>query len=105
MEFAADETCDIGFEAGSAVIVGYEAAKGRFNGAVNWVEIDIGDADHCITDEERDRVAIAIQQAGPQPECCGIRGPAPDLATEGLGRSGAERITWRLRRAPWPARC
>ena len=63
--FSADETCDIGFEAGSPVIVDYEAEKGRFNGEVKWVEIDVGeaaeDADHFITDEERYRVAMAIQ--------------------------------------------
>lgn len=63
--FSSDETCDIGFEAGSPVIVDYEANKGRFNGEVNWVEIDVGEAaeddDHYITDEERYRVAMAIQ--------------------------------------------
>jgi len=63
--FSADETCDIGFEAGSPVTVDYEADKGKFNGEVKWVEIDIGDAaedaDHFITDEERYRVAMAIQ--------------------------------------------
>jgi len=63
--FSADETCDIGFEAGSPVIVDYEAEKGRFNGEVKWVQIDVGDAaedpDHYITEEERYRVAIAIQ--------------------------------------------
>jgi hypothetical protein len=62
---SADETCDIGFEAGSPVIVDYEADKGRFNGEVKWVQIDVGDAaedpDHYITEEERYRVAIAIQ--------------------------------------------
>jgi hypothetical protein len=63
--FSADETCDLGFEAGSPVIVDYEADKGRFNGEVKWVQIDVGDAaedpDHYITEEERYRVAIAIQ--------------------------------------------
>jgi len=63
--FSADETCDIGFEAGSPVIVDYDAEKGRFNGEVKWVQIDVGDAaedvDHYITEEERYRVAMAIQ--------------------------------------------
>ncbi|MDH3679485.1 MAG: arylsulfatase [Acidimicrobiia bacterium] len=63
--FSADETCDIGFEAGSPVIVDYGAEKGQFNGEVKWVQIDVGDAaedpDHYITEEERYRVAIAIQ--------------------------------------------
>ncbi len=63
--FSADETCDIGFEAGSPVHVDYAAPDGRFTGEVNWVEIDVGEAaddpDHYITDEERYRVAMAIQ--------------------------------------------
>ena len=61
--FSADETCDIGDEYGSAVTADYGSRK--FNGAVNWVEIDLGadakDADHVISPEERLHIAMALQ--------------------------------------------
>lgn len=61
--FSADETCDIGFESASPVTKDYDATK--FNGEVNWVEIDVAetanDADHCISSEERLKIAMALQ--------------------------------------------
>ena len=41
----------------------YTSADSRFNGKVNWVQLDAGadDNDHLITPEERLRVAMAIQ--------------------------------------------
>ncbi len=61
--FSADETFDIGTEFGSAVTEDYPARK--FNGQVNWVEIDIGkaarEADHFLSPEHRVRLALAIQ--------------------------------------------
>jgi hypothetical protein len=63
--FSADETCDVGFEAGSPVIYDYPTPHGKFSGEVNWVQIDVDkdaeDADHVISPEERLRVAMAIQ--------------------------------------------
>ncbi len=63
--FSADETCDVGFEAGSPVTNDYPTAGGRFSGDVNWVQIDVGedaeDLDHLISPEERFRVAMALQ--------------------------------------------
>jgi arylsulfatase A-like enzyme len=65
MVFSADETCDVGFEAGSPVTDDYPTTGGTFSGEVNWVEIDVDkdaeDLDHLITPEERLRVAMAIQ--------------------------------------------
>jgi len=65
MIFSCDETCDIGFEAGSPVTYDYPTHGGKFSGEVNWVEIDLDkdavDLDHLITPEERLRVAMAIQ--------------------------------------------
>ena len=65
MVFSADETCDVGFEAGSPVTDDYPTAGGRFSGEVNWVEIavdkDAEDLDHLIRPEERLRVAMALQ--------------------------------------------
>ena len=64
MLFSADETCDVGDEFGSPVTYDYPMPK-KFSGAVNWVEIDIGDAavnlDHLITPEQRMRVAMGTQ--------------------------------------------
>jgi arylsulfatase len=63
--FSADETCDIGSEAGSPVSEDYGAHGNEFTGEVNWVQIDLGedaeDADHYIDPEERLRVYMAIQ--------------------------------------------
>jgi arylsulfatase len=65
MVFSADETCDVGFEAGSPVTDDYPTAGGTFSGEVNWVEIDVDkdaeDLDHLITPEERLRLAMALQ--------------------------------------------
>lgn len=65
MVFSADETCDVGFEAGSPVTDDYPTAGGMFSGEVNWVEIavdkDAEDLDHLIRPEERLRVAMALQ--------------------------------------------
>jgi arylsulfatase len=59
--FSADETCDVGSEAGSPVTSDYKTRK--FNGEVNWVEIDLAkdakNAEHMIKPEERLRVAMA----------------------------------------------
>lgn len=63
--FTADETCDIGVEAGSPVSEDYGSRGNAFTGEVNWVEIDLGadaaDADHFISAEERLNLALAIQ--------------------------------------------
>jgi arylsulfatase A-like enzyme len=63
--FSADETCDVGFGAGSPVTYDYDTHDNEFSGEVNWVEIDIGkdavNLDHLITAEDRLRVAMARQ--------------------------------------------
>jgi hypothetical protein len=63
--FSADETCDIGSEAGSPVSEDYGPLGNEFTGEVNWVQIDLGedaeDADHYIDPEERLRVYMAVQ--------------------------------------------
>jgi len=63
--FSADETCDVGFGAGSPVTYEYGTHDNQFSGEVNWVEIDIGkdaiNLDHLITAEDRLRVAMARQ--------------------------------------------
>ncbi len=63
--FSADETCDVGMEAGSPVSPDYGPRGNAFSGEVNWVEIDVDkdalDQDHILTGAERFRVAMAIQ--------------------------------------------
>jgi arylsulfatase A-like enzyme len=63
--FSADETADIGYESGTTVSTDYTAHTSKFNGKINWVQIDLGkdaeDADHYIDHEERLRVAMARQ--------------------------------------------
>ena len=63
--FSADETTDIGRETGTTVSPDYTAHTSKFNGQINWVQIDLGedaqDADHYIDPDERFRIAMARQ--------------------------------------------
>jgi arylsulfatase A-like enzyme len=63
MIFSADETTDIGFESGTTVSPDYTAGTSRFNGTINWVQLDLGsdDHDHYVDPEERLRIAMAKQ--------------------------------------------
>ena len=63
MAFSADETCDVGKEAGSPVSPDYGPEDNAFSGEVNWVQIDLekDDHDHLISPEERFKVAMARQ--------------------------------------------
>ena len=63
MIFSADETTDIGREAGTPVTPDYDRHSSVFSGKINWVQIDLGkdDHDHFISPEERLRVAMARQ--------------------------------------------
>lgn len=63
MIYSADETCDVGGDAGTPVSEDYTEATSRFTGTINWVRLDIGDDshDHLIAPEDRMRVATAIQ--------------------------------------------
>jgi arylsulfatase len=63
MVFSADETTDVGYESASPVAEDYTAETSKFNGKINWVQLDAGvdDHDHLISPEERLRVAMARQ--------------------------------------------
>jgi len=63
MAYSADETCDVGREAGSPVSPDYGPEGNAFSGEVNWVQIDLDkdDSDHLISPEERFRIAMARQ--------------------------------------------
>ena len=70
--FSADETTDIGYESGTTVSPDYTAHTSRFNGKINWVQIDLGDdakdADHYIDPDERlrDRDGAAVGVYSPR---------------------------------------
>jgi arylsulfatase len=63
--FSADETLDVGWQAGTASSTEYGPHGNRFSGEVNWVEIDLGDAaaaaDHLLDPDHRLRIAMALQ--------------------------------------------
>jgi arylsulfatase A-like enzyme len=63
MIYSGDETCDVGYDSGTAVSEDYTSQNSHFNGKVKWVQLDSGEDnhDHLITPEERLRVATAIQ--------------------------------------------
>jgi arylsulfatase A-like enzyme len=63
MVYSGDETCDVGHDTGTPVSEDYTSETSLFNGKIKWVQLDAGldDHDHLITDEERFRVAMAIQ--------------------------------------------
>jgi arylsulfatase A-like enzyme len=61
LSYSLDETLDIGYESGTAVAEDYTAPTSRFNGRIEWVQLDQGtdDHDHLISPDERLRVALA----------------------------------------------
>jgi arylsulfatase len=63
MIYSGDETCDIGQDTGSPVSDDYTSDDSRFNGRINWVQLDAGtdDHDHLITPDERLRAAMIRQ--------------------------------------------
>jgi arylsulfatase len=65
MLFSGDETTDVGTDSATPVTDDLKGGEVKFNGRVNWVQIDLGDdaedADHLISAEERYRIAMARQ--------------------------------------------
>ncbi len=63
MVFSADETTDIGYEAGTPVSPDYTTKSSKFTGKINWVQLDVGkdDHDHFIDPDERFRIMMARQ--------------------------------------------
>ena len=65
MIFSADETADVGYESGTPVSSDYSTENGgsKFNGRINWVQLDLesDDHDHLIDPEERLKIVMARQ--------------------------------------------
>ena len=59
--FSADETTEVGYEAGTAVSA--EHTRDRFTGKVRWVRIDLGSdaGDHKVDPEHALKVAMSLQ--------------------------------------------
>jgi arylsulfatase A-like enzyme len=63
MVFSSDEACDVGADTGSPSSPDYGPTGNKFNGEIDWVQIDIGEdsQDHLIKPEDRLTVAMARQ--------------------------------------------
>jgi len=63
MTFSADETTDVGYDSGSPVAEDYTAESSRFNGTINWIQLDQGadDHDHLISPDERMQLVMNRQ--------------------------------------------
>ena len=63
LAFSADEACDVGGDTGSPTSPDYGPTGNKFNGGIDWVQIDIGNdsQDHLIKPEDRLTVATAQQ--------------------------------------------
>jgi len=61
--YSMDETTDVGCETGTTVAEDYDARASKFNGRINWIQLDKGlnDCDHLITPEQRLKVAMTRQ--------------------------------------------
>jgi hypothetical protein len=46
MGYSADEVCDVGSDSGSPASPDYGPSGNVFTGAIEWVQIDLGDDDH-----------------------------------------------------------
>jgi arylsulfatase A-like enzyme len=59
--FSADETTDVGYDAGTAVAA--DAPAGRFTGTINWVQLDLGTDthDHLVDPAHLMSVAMSLQ--------------------------------------------
>jgi arylsulfatase len=62
MIFSADETADVGYDAGTPVSPDY-AETPKFNGKIGWVQLDIGDDnhDHLVDLDHALHVAMSLQ--------------------------------------------
>lgn len=85
--FSVDETADVGRDTGTGVSDEYIAETSRFNGKINWVQIDVGgeDADHLISPKER----------------LGVAWRGSDQLRERAWQGPHGGAWWRVRRSRW----
>jgi len=58
-----DESLDVGCETGTMVAEDYNSQTSKFNGKIEWIQLDQGtdDHDHLISPEERLNLAMMRQ--------------------------------------------
>jgi arylsulfatase len=63
MGYSADEACDVGSDTGSPASPEYGPTGNKFNGTINWVQLEIGEDDHnhLVTAEDKVNMAMAKQ--------------------------------------------
>ena len=63
MGYSADEACDVGSDTGSPASTDYGPTGNKFNGIINWVQLEVGDDDHnhLVTAEDKVNMAMAKQ--------------------------------------------
>jgi len=63
MSFSMDESLDVGCETGTMVAEDYNSQTSKFNGKIEWIQLDQGtdDHDHLISPEERLNLAMMRQ--------------------------------------------
>jgi arylsulfatase A-like enzyme len=63
LTFSMDETTDVGCESGTVVTEDYTSRTSKFNGSINWIQLDQGleDFDHLISPDERLNLAMTRQ--------------------------------------------
>ena len=60
MFFSADEGVDVGCELGTTVAPGASIADSTFTGAINWVELKVGDDDHSHQIDPADHISVLM---------------------------------------------
>ena len=58
--FSADEGVDVGCELGTTVAPGASIADSTFTGAINWVELKVGDDDHSHQIDPADHISVLM---------------------------------------------
>jgi len=63
MGYSADEACDVGSDSGSPASTDYGPTGNKFNGTINWVQLEVGEDDHnhIVTAEDKFNMAMAKQ--------------------------------------------
>ncbi|MFD5330125.1 arylsulfatase, partial [Streptomyces sp. NPDC127092] len=59
--FSFDEGLDVGVDTGMPVYEGYTTPRGKFNGKIDWADIELGDDDHNHLIDPEDALAAALR--------------------------------------------
>ncbi|AQA25231.1 sulfatase family protein [Rhodococcus sp. MTM3W5.2] len=59
--FSFDEGLDVGIDTGMPVYEGYKTERGKFNGKIDWADIELGDDDHSHLIDPEDALAAVLK--------------------------------------------